>query len=167
MKREILLAIDGSDLSNRAIDHVGSIVGSCKGFGITLLHVLSVPPALREHPGSEDPDEERRLEEELKEGKQQWMKESHTELEKSLFGPAKERLKAKGLTDEAATVRTKVAADAHSDIAAAIVDEAKRGDYAVVVLGRRGKSTLKDFLMGTVVHKVVHQVGDCAVWVVG
>jgi nucleotide-binding universal stress UspA family protein len=95
------------------------------------------------------------------------MKEGHTELEKSLFGPAKERLKAKGLTDEAATVRTKVAADAHSDIAAAIVDEAKRGDYAVVVLGRRGRSTLKDFLMGTVVHKVVHQVGDCAVWVVG
>jgi nucleotide-binding universal stress UspA family protein len=167
MKREILLAIDGSSMSDRAVDHVGEVVGGCKGFGITLLHVLAVPPALREHSGSEDPDEERRLEEELKDSMQEWMREAHAELEKTLFNPARERLAAKGVTDEVAAVHTRVTADQHSDVADAIVQEAKRGQYVAVVLGRRGKSTLKDFLMGTVVHKVVHEVDNCAVWVVG
>lgn len=166
MAPEILLAIDGSEMSNTAVDHVGDVVRGCTDFKITLLHVLDVPPALREHRGSEDPDEERRLEEELKDGKQQWMKESQKELEETLFGPAKKRLEAKGLTGDGGTIRTRVTADAHSDVAAAIVDEAKRGGYGVVVLGRRGKSTLKEFLMGAVVHKVVHNAESCAVWVV-
>lgn len=166
MTLDVLLAVDGSEKSNRAVDHVGDVVSKCGDFRVTLLHVIDVPPAFREHPGSEDPDEERRLEAELKESKQQWMKESQTELEKSIFGPAKERLAAKGVTMDNTRIRTKVAADAHSDVAAAIVDEAKRGDYGVVAIGRRGKSTLKTFLMGTVVHKVVHNVEGCAVWVV-
>lgn len=166
MAPEILLAIDGSKMSDRAVDHVGDVVRGCTDFKITLLHVLDVPPALREHPGAEDPDEERRLEEELKDTKQQWMKESEKKLEETLFGPAKKRLEAKGLTGKAATIRTRVTADPHSDVAAAIVEEAKRGDYSIVVVGRRGKSTLKEFLMGAVAHKVVHNVEGCAVWVV-
>lgn len=166
MKREILLAIDGSEMSDKAVDHVGEVVGKCKEFSITLLHVLDVPPALREHSGSEDPDEERRLEEELKDSKEEWMREAHAELERTLFGPARERLMAKGVTDEVAAIHTRVTADAHSDVADAIVQETRREKYVAVVLGRRGESTLKEFLMGTVVHKVVHEVDNCAVWVV-
>ncbi len=166
MALDILLAVDGSEKANAAVDHVGDIVRSCTDFRVTLLHVVSVPPSLREHPGAEDPDEERRLEEELKDGKQQWMKDSQAELEKTIFGPAKERLAAKGVSAEGTRIRTKIAADPHSDVADAIVNEANRGDYGVVALGRRGRSTLKAFLMGTVVHKVVHQVQGCAVWVV-
>jgi nucleotide-binding universal stress UspA family protein len=166
MTPDVLLAVDGSEKSNKAVDHVGDVVCKCGDFRITLMHVIDVPPAFREHPGSEDPDEERRLEAELKESKQQWMKDSQAELEKTIFGPARERLAAKGVTVDNVKIRTKVAADAHSDVAAAIVDEAKRGEYGIVAIGRRGKSTLKAFLMGTVVHKVVHQVEGCAVWVV-
>jgi nucleotide-binding universal stress UspA family protein len=166
MALDVLLAVDGSEKSNKAVDHVGDVVCNCGDFSVTLLHVIDVPPAFREHPGAEDPDEERRLEVELKESKQQWMKDSQAQLEKTIFGPAKERLTAKGITMDKTKIRTKIAADAHSDVAAAIVDEAKRGGYGVVAIGRRGKSTLKAFLMGTVVHKVVHNVEGCAVWVV-
>jgi len=166
MVPEILVAIDGSGPSIRAVDHVGEIVGNCKKARITLLHVVAVPPAFREHPGASDPDEERRLEEEMKEGKQRWMKETKEELEETLFGPARRRLEAKGASGEGVVVRSKMVADPHSDVASAILDEIKRGGYHVVVLGRRGKSTLKTFLMGTVVHRVVHNVEGCAVWVV-
>jgi nucleotide-binding universal stress UspA family protein len=42
----------------------------------------------------------------------------------------------------------------------------KNGGYKTVVMGRRGRSALKEFLLGSVSSKVVHHVEDCAVWIV-
>jgi nucleotide-binding universal stress UspA family protein len=166
MKLKVLLAVDGSKMSNRAVDHVGDVVCQCKEFEVTLFHVLDVPPALLEHPGAGDPDEERRLEEELKDNKRQWMDESRKRVEKEIFAPAKKVLMAKGATEEASALHVKVVGDSHADVSTAIVNEAKAAGYDILVLGRRGKSTLKEFMMGSVVHRVVHQVEGCAVWVV-
>jgi nucleotide-binding universal stress UspA family protein len=164
-----MLAVDGSELSNRAVEHVGDVFSQCSQCGhleITLLHVLDLPPSLREHQGAGDPDEERRLEEDLMARRQAWLEERRKELEETIFEPARRILKSKGISGERVKIRTKVAADAHSDEAYAIVNETRLGDHGILVLGRRGKSTLQEFIMGSVVHKVMHQAKNFAVWVV-
>jgi nucleotide-binding universal stress UspA family protein len=47
-----------------------------------------------------------------------------------------------------------------------IVDEAYIGDFATIVLGRKGRSMVEDFSIGRVATKVVHLANTHTVWVV-
>jgi len=53
-----------------------------------------------------------------------------------------------------------------SDIARDIVNEAERG-YAIIVMGRRGRSVLKEFILGSISQRVLHAVKDKSVLIVG
>ena len=55
---------------------------------------------------------------------------------------------------------------AHRLDAIVIVDEAYIGDYATIILGRKGRSKVEDFSIGRVVTKVVHLANTHTVWVV-
>ena len=58
----ILVVLDDSDASLRAVRYVAEFVGRRRQFRICLVHVLPpLPPVLREHGGSSDPSDERRL----------------------------------------------------------------------------------------------------------
>ena len=58
----ILIAVDGSEHSARALRYVGTLLRDTRNVQITLFHVLKpMPRALLEHGGSEDPAEEIRL----------------------------------------------------------------------------------------------------------
>jgi nucleotide-binding universal stress UspA family protein len=53
-----------------------------------------------------------------------------------------------------------------SDIASDIVNEADDG-YDVIVMGRRGRSALKEFILGSISQKVLHAVKEKSVLIVG
>ena len=53
-----------------------------------------------------------------------------------------------------------------SDIARDIVNEADRG-YDIIVMGRRGRSVLKEFILGSISQRVLHAVKDKSVLIVG
>ena len=58
----LLVVIDGSDVSIRAARYVGTFIGRRRQFRVCLVHVLPpLPPALREHGGSSNTLEEKRL----------------------------------------------------------------------------------------------------------
>ena len=58
----ILIAIDGSEHSARALHYVGTLLRETSDVQVTLFHVLKpMPRELLEHGGSEDPAEEVRL----------------------------------------------------------------------------------------------------------
>ena len=50
--------------------------------------------------------------------------------------------------------------------AGAIVEEAKKGSYGTIVVGRRGLSKVEEFFMGRVSNKVIHLAKEMAVWVI-
>jgi nucleotide-binding universal stress UspA family protein len=52
-----------------------------------------------------------------------------------------------------------------NDIALTIIEEAHAG-YDLIVLGRRGHSGLKKFLLGSVSQKVLHAVKDISILIV-
>jgi nucleotide-binding universal stress UspA family protein len=164
--KKILLATDGSVASLRAAEHVGAIVSGCPGFEITLYHVCGVPPVLLEHGGSEDPAREEEIEEALQRDYETWFEAKRERCRKEIFEPAIQVLKLQGVDESVASIQKKVDPDAHPDVAWAIINEARNGDYGVVALGRRGLSPLKEFIMGSVSFKVVHHLRGCAVWMV-
>ena len=47
-----------------------------------------------------------------------------------------------------------------------LLDEAAKGGYGTIVLGRRGISRTEQFLMGRVSNKVIQLAKEMAVWVV-
>jgi len=69
-----------------------------------------------------------------------------------------------GVSPESVTVNIH---DKKLGIARDILAEAERGDYRAVVIGRTGRSKVKDFVFGNVTHKVVQQIGDVPVWIIG
>jgi nucleotide-binding universal stress UspA family protein len=49
--------------------------------------------------------------------------------------------------------------------AAAVVEEAKKGGYGTIVVGRRGLSKVEEFVMGRVSNKVLQLAKQAAIWV--
>lgn len=160
MSPKILLAVDGSDTSNRAVEYVGDMISGCKGIDLTIYHVLQMPPMLLESGGTEESREQ------LLEETEKWEHEKRVQVEREIFAPARRVLKNKGVREGFTTVRTKLAEDAHPDVALDIIEEAKRGGYDTVVLGKRGISMLRDFMFGSVACKVIHHIEGCTIWIV-
>lgn len=53
-----------------------------------------------------------------------------------------------------------------ASVAKDILEELKEREYDTVIVGRRQKSAVKHFLLGSVPNKIVHHADNVAVWVV-
>jgi nucleotide-binding universal stress UspA family protein len=72
--RKILIAVDDSDASTRAVRYVANIVGGRKNFTVRLFHVLDpLPPELRVFGASPVLERERELEAKLEEKRERWL----------------------------------------------------------------------------------------------
>src|SRR5512135_3866508 len=70
---KILVAVDDSDQSVRAMHYVGSLLRDTHDVGVTLFHVLKpMPRELMEHGGSENPEIEGRLGAQLRKDQEDW-----------------------------------------------------------------------------------------------
>jgi len=166
MEPKILLALDGSKNSMRAVAYVGDMIHGCECFHITLFHVNAIPPELIEHGGPTKPDTGRRLAEELQAKQRKWRAEFRETVGNEIFNPAKKILKDKGVHETLSTIKTKIVIRPHPDVARILIAETKAGRYSTLVLGKRGRSMAKDFLLGGVTCKVIHNIKDCTIWVV-
>lgn len=166
MKQRILLALDGSENSTRAVEYLGDMIHGCTGLHITLFHVTTMPPELAEHRGAERPEMDAQLAEELQERQRKWQEEIQETTEREIFLPAQRILEEKDIPGTLSTIETKVHTHAQPDVALAIIQEAKAGGYGTIVLGKRGRSMMKEFLLGGVTCKVIHHIQQCTIWVV-
>src|SRR5919109_2528771 len=72
--KHILIAVDDSEASYRAVTYVGSLIGGCEGFRVCLLHALPpLPRELLEFGGSEDLQREEREEACIKAEQARWI----------------------------------------------------------------------------------------------
>ncbi|MFC1489225.1 universal stress protein [Thermodesulfobacteriota bacterium] len=142
----VLLAVDGSENANRAVDFVASTLGGFD-FKVNLFHVIrgdleaEVPHLFIENKS---------------------LNAAKKEI-KAIFHDSKQRLTDAGFQSNQIT--TKVVSGTRSR-AGAIIQEARDGDYGTIVLGRRGLSKVKEFFIGRVGNKVIHTIRNRAVWVV-
>lgn len=149
----MLVAIDGSDCSLKAVDYVGRLFSGMDDIRITLLHVLPYVPTSFWDDGHILSRDEKELRKKVLDT---WVRNQQLKVE-PIFGSAVGLLTGRGIRPE--QIETKAISDS-TDVAETILEEARDGAYESLVMGRRGFSPPKRFLMGSVTAKVInHGVG--------
>jgi len=149
--KKMLLAVDASENSRKAVDYAGAFAGDTEA-ELMLFHVVrSVGLGFVDDLALRDQEMEKRLTEETERDIPRMFRSYKESLEKA--GVTSARIASK------ATMRS-------SSRAGDIVKEAKDGGYGTIVMGRRGLSKVREFLMGRVTNKVLDRAEGFAVWIV-
>ncbi len=148
LNNRVLLAVDGSTASFKAVDFVAETLGGL-GYSVGLLHVIrGFGNLVPENPEFMMPSESVEL--------------AHDEMMR-LFGDIREKLILAGFDEN--HIEEKIITGINSR-AGAIVEEAKAGNYGTIVVGRKGLSRVQEFFMGRVSTKVIHVGREFTVWMV-
>ena len=150
--RKMIYAVDNSEGALNAVERIADLTGGST-YEATLLHVVRDLYIFQQT--SDDlfnPDSETK-----------WMDAARHRMS-TVFQKAKRYLTGAGMAEQ--NVHTKIVKGMHSR-AAAIMQEAERGEFGTIVVGRRGISKVHEFLMGRVSNKIIQVARRQAVWVVG
>jgi nucleotide-binding universal stress UspA family protein len=149
--KQVLVAMDSSENSLRAVNHAGFMLAAtdCQ---VTLFHT-------KRHLRRFVPQEVIVAAPELEE---LWREKAAEQI-----GPQMQ--KAKGMLLEAGLgedqITTKLV-DGSRSAAADILKEARSNGFGTIVLGRKGRSSVKEYLMGSTTSKVLQDSNGLAIWVV-
>ncbi len=147
----LLVPVDGSSSSLRAIDHLAFILAARKDVHLVLFHVQ---PKLRHFcPIDFDDDTATTLEDVVAAG--------DTHCIENFYGQARQRLAQAGIGEEQIEIKTRTGLNR---VGSQIVKELGADEYGTLVLGRSGVN--RSHFMGSVALQVVSKATGCAVWVV-
>jgi nucleotide-binding universal stress UspA family protein len=147
-ERHLLVAVDESDNSKRAVMYLADFFCDYKNVFVTLLSIIQEP--------SEDyfpSDAEREM----------WLNEKQQAMNKILAG-YKEMLIEAGFKE--AQVETRLSVRACASVGDAILKEQEKLRCCIVVVGRRGITHNEEFVFGSTSNKILHNAKNCAVMVV-
>ena len=145
MKNSMLIAMNDSLSARVAVDFIADLAICPEEMDITLLHVFRKPSAGEELMG------------------EKFMKEQPARYLKAMER-AKEKLVEKGCNPN--TVRIKLVEDPYPTVGEGIIDQFNKGDYSMVVIGRKRMSKAEEFVRGDVSIKLVRALKGAAVLVV-
>lgn len=156
MDKKILISIDGSPASDKAVDYVGLMEGAMvKDLKVVLFHAMNpVPPFMRRE-GQSDTATYRRVAE---------LERRNRAAAQEVLAQARQRLLDHGLAEEHISLKAMPRA---SDAARDILFEAEHGLYDALVMGRRGLSKAQELFVGSVTNKVVQHAERLPLWIVG
>ena len=161
--KTILIAVDDSDESARALQYVGTLLRDIRDVNVTLFHVLNpMPRELMEHGGSENPETEHHLGEQLRKDQEEWIR-AEGAIEYPILVTAMERLGQTGFPLDHVTLKL----GHERDIADSIMDEARAGGYGTVVVTRHGPMGGKRLFSSGIIDRLVRDLSGVAVWVLG
>ena len=146
--RHVLIAVDQSDFSKKAVMYAADFLGGNPGFRATLIHIVLVPP--------EDYFESDAA-------RAGWIEEEHSKAE-AMLERYRDVLFHSGF--EKNKVSTVVDIRHTGSVGDCILDTQKKLGCCTVILGRRGISKKEEFLYGSTSNKVLHSGKNCAVWVI-
>jgi nucleotide-binding universal stress UspA family protein len=150
----LLVALDESAHAGRLISHVAEYFAGLADIRITLFHLMPAKP-----PGYWDDghilDKEERSERQALVAR--WRVE-HEEKTDDIFRKASMVLTGAGVAERAIVRRRQTLV---RGIALDLLAEASRGDYNILVFGRRGLSAVAEFNLGTHASKILQAAPDC------
>ncbi len=154
MDKAILVAIDGSASSSNSLDYLARLFGADKNLSI---HLVSVAPSGGDA-GKEwmfDVDPYRR---------QAPATDKRAQVARKYLRDAQERLQRQGIAAD--RIKTHVKTASSAGIGAAIRDEAQRGHYDSVLIGRRGHGAVGNMFFGSTSAKLVDSCHNMPLWLV-
>lgn len=162
-EKGILIGLDPSEESMRAVKYVASIVGG-KDRPDLEIHLIHVVRALELLTVSYDPffTPDERIEW-MRRVEQQHMEEVRAKMG-DVFEEARKVLEDSGIRRK--RIQEEIISGAYSR-AFTLVEEARKRNCGTIVVGRRGLSKIEEFLLGRVSSKVLQMASDKTVWIVG
>ncbi len=146
--RHILIAVDGSESSQRAVLYVADFLAGFPGFRVTILSVVPEPEK-----DFFDTDDELTA----------WTRQKVEEVN-AMLDKYRTLLIQAGFPQDKVRVRSCVGEE--KSFAEAILDTRCDMDCCTVVVGRHHHSKVEEFLFGSTSSKLIHEAKNCAVWVV-
>ena len=146
--RHILVAVDGSEISERAVLYVADFLGDSPGFRVTLFHTVSV----QDTRDLDDPG-----------GREARAKEREREV-RGFLGRYREILIQSGFPAD--KVSSVVETGTEGPVAESILKKQAATGSCTIVIGRRKMSRKEEFLFGSVSSRLVRQAEGCSVWVI-
>ena len=149
--KDVLLAVDNSENSMRAVDHVGFLL-SGTDVNVTVFHskrdLRRYVPAevLEEFPGVQ----------------KFWQKKAG-DMVAPYMKKARSKLLQAGLAENQISVKM---VDGTRSAARDILKEAEENEIGTIVLGKKGYSDIEDYSMGSTTRKVLDRASDMAVCIV-
>lgn len=148
VERHIMIAVDSSANSRRAVLFVGDFFGCYEGFKVTLLHIILEPEDTFFRSGDE---------------RQQWLTAQQEEARK-VMGEYRHILVDAGFPEERITVR--IESMQAPSVADCIIREQEEMKCCTIVIGRRGISKKEEFIFGSTSSRIIHEAKKCAVLVI-
>ncbi|MEJ2235076.1 MAG: universal stress protein [Syntrophobacterales bacterium] len=149
--RKMLLAVDGSENCRRAVDYVGTFAAAT-GVELTLFSVVrDFKLQLLDVSTPRGEEIEIKL-----------LEEVERDI-RSMIDSYKERLEQAGVKGTRISIKLKLRSQTR---AGDILEEASKGNYGTLIIGRRGLSAIQELPLGRVATKVLHRAKGTAVWIV-
>ncbi len=146
--KHLLIAIDQSESSKRAVLYVADFLGGFPGFTVTLLSVIPEP------------------EEDFFEDKQEradWLKKREGEIRQMLENYRRILIQS-GFPEDKVLTRSHVGEG--KSLAEVILEIRCDLSCCTIVVGRHHHSKTEEFLFGSTSSKLVRDARNCAIWVV-
>jgi len=154
MQKKILVAIDDSPHSRQAVDYAGRMKDLVPGLGVTLFHVqptisqFLLDEAQRSGPAQAEFNR---------------VAARNAEAAKGLLAKYKDLLVRSGVAESAIEVAT---LPRQQGLAKDILDQAQKGLFDAILLGRRGISSMQQMFMGSVSAHLIQNSQVIPVWLV-
>ena len=163
--KRILIAIDASEASDRAVAYVAQIIQGQQDFRVLLCHVPGpIPPKLLEFGGREEPVAEEQAEAALHSAQAAWLDQVKQAVQ-PVFAQAQTRLRQAGVPEWA--VETQIAPSVSGEtLDATILGAAQQAQCRTVVVGRTAYSWLQELVKSHLADALLEQARDCTLWVV-
>jgi nucleotide-binding universal stress UspA family protein len=160
----VLVGVDDSTATWKAIDHVADLARTRQDFRIHLLHAAAYPPALQESRGAEDATEEERVEKELERKQERW-EQGVQRAAAELFDKARAILERAGVAPE--KIESHVLTLAHrEELVDDIFKSAHQFDCRTIVVGRNCFPWFKEVFVEHLGDEISRRASDIGVQVV-
>ncbi len=145
MVKSILVAVSDSASSRAVLNCMETLFQHDEAVRLTLYHIFRQPSASSELMGKKFTDKEAKRRE-------------------TILLEAKEQLVNKGF--DPARIDTLLAQKAYPTVADGIIDQHRKDQYDIIVIGRKKMSKAEEFVMGDASVKLVRAIEDASILVV-
>lgn len=142
MKQSILIAVTDSFSSKATLEYFSNLKFCPDSIDVTLIHVFRKPAAGDELMGKR-------------------FMEAQPERYLTLLEKAKQTLVEAGIPEE--NIQVKIVNEPCDTIADGIIEEFRKGNYSMIVIGRRKISKAEEFVKGDLCIKLVRELEGAAI----
>ncbi len=161
----LLLFVDESSATNRAVRYVAKLIGQRRGFHVFLMHLLPpLPPELMEFGGSENPRKEQQLEVQLRNQQEQWIASRKAAVRPAL-DHAQKSLRNGGIPTQEIAFSFSDPREGR-DAAGAILEMARDKHCRTIVVAHESHSWFREVFGGHLAEELVRKAKGFTVWVV-